>query len=85
MTARATQALKVLGGKDIHPTLDLGNFSGFEILASGNVIIANWLGHLATPPSEAPHIVEFDQNNKAVWTWGNQAVARQITNILVIR
>jgi hypothetical protein len=74
-----------VGGKDKHPGIGLDFFSGFEMLANGNIVAANWQGHVEAPAADTPHLVEFDKTNKLVWKWGNQTVARQITNTLILR
>jgi len=75
--------LNTIGGRDNYPFLDF--FSGFVHLANGNFVVANWLGHLAQPADDAPHAVEFTPANEIVWQWGNQTLARQITNVYVLQ
>jgi hypothetical protein len=79
------QVVNTLGGKDTHANVGLDFFSGFVHLPNGNFVAANWLGHLAAPKGDTPHLVEFNQNNEIVWQWGNQELARQITNVLILR
>ncbi|HKY39698.1 MAG TPA: hypothetical protein VJN18_27360 [Polyangiaceae bacterium] len=78
------QIVNQVGTKTAHPDLGLDFFSGFEIV-NGNFIAANWLGHNAKPKPETPHLVEFKPDNTLVWKWGNQDLARQITNTLMLR
>jgi hypothetical protein len=82
---QAGQRISQVGGNDAHMGVGLDFFSGFERLANGNVVAANWQGHATTPNPAAPHLVEFDKDNKLVWKWGNQDQARQITNTLILR
>jgi hypothetical protein len=49
--------LDTTGGQTVFPFLDF--FSGFVRLKNGNYIVANWLGHLATPSPDAAQVVEF--------------------------
>lgn len=80
------QILQQIGGKTTHAGLGLDFFSGFEILPNGNMVVANWQGHLANPMNSTPHLVEFNPaNNELVWRWGDQTLARQITNTLMLR
>jgi hypothetical protein len=62
-------------------------FSGFVRLPNGDYVVANWLGHLGSATGEyATHqVVEFSRDNMIVWNWGSATLARQITNVLVIR
>ena len=73
------------GGKEAHPGIGLDFFSGFERLPNGNIVAANWQGHVAAPAEDTPHLVEFDAANALVWKWGNQTLARQITNTFMVR
>lgn len=73
-----------VGGKQQFADLGLDFFSGFVRLANGNFVAANWLGHIQ-PEDDTPHLVEFTPANEVVWTWGNQTLARQITNVLVLK
>jgi hypothetical protein len=82
---QAGQIVSQVGGKDKHPGVGLDFFSGFERLTNGNIVAANWQGHIASPNPTTPHLVEFTPDNKLVWKWGNQDLARQITNTLILR
>jgi hypothetical protein len=83
--------LSTVGGKAMFTSIGLDFFSGFVRLGpefgseAGNFVVANWLGHLSAPAATTPHIVEFTPQNKVVWQWGNQTLARQITNVYVFR
>jgi hypothetical protein len=77
------QILATTGGRTKFPVLDF--FSGFQRLPNGNYIVANWLGHIGAPDPNRPHVVELTPQNTMPWTWGNQSLARQITNVYVLR
>jgi hypothetical protein len=83
------QILQTIGQNDpSFEGLKLDFFSGFVRRPNGNFIVANWLGHNANPDPNAPEIIEFQPDGakgKAVWTWGNQTLARQITNVYVFK
>jgi hypothetical protein len=70
---------------ELHLFADTDHF----MFAEGNTrvhhVVANWLGHLAAPSPTAPEILEFTPQNTIVWQWGNQTLARQITNVFIIR
>jgi hypothetical protein len=87
-----TTIKSTVGGQTVFPFLDF--FSGFVRLPNGNYVVANWLGHLATPDPAAAQVVEFKAPpaNEVVWQWEcptcpnkNQTLSRQITNVLVVR
>jgi len=71
-----------VGGKDAHPKLLLDCFSGFDTLANGNIVVANWLGH--GNQGKGMHLIEFNRNNKVVWTWGDHKIAKVLTNMLIV-
>jgi hypothetical protein len=78
--------INTVGGKGLADmTFDF--FSGFVHLANGNYVVASWLGHLNAATGEfATHqVTEFSPDNKIVWNWGTAALARQITNVYVVR
>jgi hypothetical protein len=84
------QIVATIGGRD-NPAFDaykLDFFSGFVRRSNGNYIVANWLGHLGSPGQDTPEVLEFQPDGaagKVIWTWGNQTLARQITNVYVFR
>lgn len=71
-----------VGGKEEHPTLGLDFCSGWQLLPNGNRVMANWLGH--GKQGRGVHLAEFTPANKLVWQWADHALAKQITNVLVI-
>ena len=78
----AGKTVATFGGKAAHPDAGLDFASGFDRLDNGNVVIANWLGHGSHPKS--PHVVEFDRNNKLVWSWGDHTLAKVATNVMIL-
>jgi hypothetical protein len=76
------EVVRFVGGKDKHAGLGLDFFSGFDVLANGNIVAANWLGH--GRQGTAPHLFEFDAENNVVWSWEDHKAAKQVTNVLVI-
>ena len=75
--------VRFFGGKQEHPTLKLDFNSGWEELNNGNIVMTNWLGH--AKHNTGPHLIEFDNNNKVVWTWENHDTVKQVTNLLIIQ
>src|SRR5690606_15244653 len=54
------------GGSAAFPDAEFLWFSGFELLPSGNVLVANWHGH-EMESSPGPHLVELSPTNEIVW------------------
>jgi len=71
-----------LGGEDNFPDIGLDWFSGFDLRPSGNVVVANWLGH--DKWGTGPHLVELTPDNELVWSWEDHDAAMQVTNVLVL-
>jgi hypothetical protein len=80
--------LNTVGDKTKFPGV-LDFFSGFVRLANGNYVVANWLGHIGGSSAGVQYathqVVEFSPTNQMVWSWGTAALAKQITNVLVVR
>ena len=75
--------VKYWGGMTDHPDARIRKFSGFSnVPESTNIVVANWLGDGNI--GSGPHAVEFDDNNKLVWSWEDHAAALTITNLLVV-
>lgn len=75
--------IRYWGGMIEHPNAELRKFSGFSVVpGNGNIVVANWLGdgNIGT----GPHAVEFDTNNKLVWSWKDFSAAQTVTNLLVV-
>jgi len=83
--------LGTLGGKNQFPAAGGGFifsdvFSGIQLLPNGNVVVANWLGHVdASKHADTPELLEISAENQLVWSWGNQAAAALITYGYVVR
>lgn len=75
--------INFVGGKKEHPDLKLDFNSGWSKLPNGNIVMTNWLGH--GKHNTAPHLVEFDATNKLIWSWVDHKVAKQVTNLLIIK
>jgi outer membrane protein assembly factor BamB len=58
------KVLKTLSGQD----LPAGAFAGFQRLANGNLVIANWLGHGSK--HDGTVLYEYDADGKVVWKYG---------------
>ena len=72
-----------VGGKKEHPSLKLDFCSGWDLLANGNIVMTNWLGHGKT--GTAVQLIEFSRDNKVVWTWDGRNQTKTITNVLMLK
>lgn len=70
------------GGKDAHPDLKINWIASTQTLKNGNLVVTNWLGH--KPGKTGPHAIEFDADNKVVWTWEDAGRVQTLHNILIL-
>lgn len=77
------EIVSFVGGRKEHPELKLDFNSGWQMLGNGNIVMTNWLGH--GKHNTAPHLIEFDENNKMVWKWDDHKAVKQVTNLLIIK
>lgn len=70
------------GKVGLAPVLLLNEGKVISAYSSTYLVVANWLGdgNIGT----GPHAVEFDANNKLVWSWEDHSAAQTITNLLVV-
>lgn len=79
---KAGKVIATRGGKDLHPDLKINWFAATQTLKNGNLVVANWLGH--KPGLTGPHALEFDKDNKAVWSWSDPKRVQTLHNVLVL-
>jgi hypothetical protein len=48
-------------------------FAGFQILANGNYIVANWQGHGPKQGASGTQVLEYSPAGKLVWSWQQDA------------
>jgi len=58
-------------------------YAGFQILKSGNIVMANWTGHSEKDFKPGWKVVELDKDHNVVWTW-NEEFGGTVNNVLVI-
>lgn len=76
------KAIVIAGGLEKHAGKGFLWFSGFEPLAEGHLLVANWNGH--GKQGQGPHAVEFDARNNLVWSWEDHAAAATVTNVMTV-
>ena len=74
--------VRTFGGQQAHPQARLLWFSGFQRLANGDVVVANWCGH--GHEGQGPHAIQFDADNRLVWSWEDHRAAASVTNLLIL-
>ena len=79
---RDGKVVSTRGGKPTHPDLKINWIAATQTLKNGNLVVANWLGH--KPGLSGPHAIEFDADNRAVWSWEDPKRVQTLHNVLVI-
>ncbi|GEO11706.1 hypothetical protein SAE01_42020 [Segetibacter aerophilus] len=55
----------ITGPAEVHPHF----YAGFQILANGNYVVANWQGHGVKQGGSGTQILEYTPKGKLVWSW----------------
>lgn len=58
-------------------------YAGFQVLKSGNIVMANWTGHSEKDFKPGWKLIEFDRNHDVVWTW-NEAYGGTVNQVIVL-
>lgn len=64
------------------PGISLKFLAGFQRLANGNTILANWLGHGQF--GKGPHLIELTPEKKVVWTFADHDNMKTISNLQLL-
>ena len=51
------------------PVVNPHFFAGFQVLANGNYVVANWQGHGVDHGASGTQILEYTPSGKLVWLW----------------
>ncbi len=74
------------GGKEKHPKMGIDFASGFVILKGkkdDTVVLCNWLGH--GKQGKGMPLIEFNKENKVIWTWADHKNIKQVTNAIFLK
>jgi hypothetical protein len=81
----AKNVVRKFGGKDQVPAaVNSDFFATFQLLANGDVVVANWQGHGANHGSSGVQLVEFDKTGAIVWQWSKSEIISSIQGVLVL-
>lgn len=68
--AKDGQLIKTITGpKEVNPNF----FAGFQVLANGNYVVANWQGHGPTYGASGNQVLEYSPEGKLIWSWKQYA------------
>lgn len=63
------------------PDLNLTWVSGIQVLKNGNLIVSNFM---RGNTGKGAHAFEVTRDKKVVWTWGEHALCKAVTNVRVL-
>lgn len=80
------KVVRTVGGKDSSEakTLGLHFFGAFQVLRSGDVVVANWTGHGRDDGAKGVQILQYNPAGKLVWKWHDPLRAGSINGVLVL-
>jgi hypothetical protein len=90
-TARA-EVLQTIGGKarvepaHLRRPLSPNFFSGFQLLPSGEILIANWQGHGPSHAGDGYQLLMYDTSGELVWTFDQTEYPRMtsLNNVIAL-
>jgi hypothetical protein len=82
---KARNVVRKFGDKDHVPAaVNSSFFASFQVLANGDVVVANWQGHGPTHGSSGIQLLEFDKTGAIVWQWSKAELISSIQGIMVL-
>lgn len=68
-SADRKQVDSITGPVEVNPSF----YAGFQILANGNYVVANWQGHGPSFGASGNQVLEYTPQGKLVWSWKQDA------------
>lgn len=79
------KVVRKFGGKDqVSENVRPFFYAMFQLLANGNIVLANWQGHGAGFGSSGVQLLEFNSVGEIVWTWSKAELISSLQGILVL-
>lgn len=71
----------ITGPASVHPNF----FAGFQVLANGNYVVANWQGHGPKMGTSGTQVLEYTPTGKLAWQWQQDATKfSSLHNVIVL-
>jgi hypothetical protein len=64
----------------VHPYF----YGMFQVMANGDVVVANWQGHGPGHGGAGAQILEFDPQGAIVWQWSDRYFISSLQNVLIL-
>jgi hypothetical protein len=65
---------------EVHPYF----YGTFQLLADGDVVVANWQGHGPGHGASGIQLLEFDAAGGIVWRWSDRSIISSVQGVLVL-
>ncbi|MHC5067211.1 MAG: hypothetical protein ACYTF0_01350, partial [Planctomycetota bacterium] len=81
----AGELVRTIGGRGGHPDIAFKFLGDAQVIANGQVAVANWTGHKPADSHKAAQVVEFDAEGQVVWSWHDPERAGSIHGVAFIQ
>ncbi len=80
------KVLRTLAGKASPGAESLGInfFAGAQVLRNGDIVVSNWTGPGEADSGKGAQLVEFNREDKVVWTWRDPVRSGSIHGVIVL-
>lgn len=79
------RVLRKFGDKQVMPeNVRPFFYAMFQLLANGNVILANWQGHGPGWGKSGTQLLEFNEAGQLAWTWSQSGLISSLQGLLVL-
>jgi hypothetical protein len=79
------KAVRKFGGAgDVPAAVKPSFYATFQLLANGDVVVANWQGHGPGHGSSGIQLLEFDKAGAIVWQWSKAEIISSIQGVVVL-
>jgi len=79
------EVVRKFGAKgETPPEVNTNFYATFQLLANGDVVVANWQGHGPKHGASGRQLLEFDPAGKVVWTWSEARLISSLQGVLVL-
>ena len=59
-------------------------YAMFQLLANGDIVVANWQGHGPGHGASGVQLLEFDRAGAVVWQWSDAKIISSLQGVLVL-
>jgi hypothetical protein len=79
------KVVRNIGGiKSVPEKVNTHFYATFQLLANGNIVVANWQGHGDGHGDSGVQLLEYDAAGKIVWSWSKADMISSLQGILIL-